>query len=105
MGVLTSVIGAAIAGAVSSAAAAGGGAALAAGAGALAAGVGAATALSKKGGGNTPTYNAEAEKRKAAMQEAEANKKRALSETRTIQTSALGHASGTQTQKKTLLGG
>lgn len=52
-----------------------------------------------------PTYDADAEKNKVAMQEAEANKRRALSETQTVRTSALGNASGTQTQKKTLLGG
>ena len=35
----------------------------------------------------------------------EANKKRILSETETIQTSALGNTGTTETKKKTLLGG
>ena len=58
-----------------------------------------------KGGGDTPAYNSEAEKRKAAEQEANANRKRALSETRTVQTSALGNTGNTAVQKKTVLGG
>ena len=53
----------------------------------------------------TPVYNADAEKKKAAMQEAEANRRRALSETDTVRTSALGNAGTTELKKKTLLGG
>ena len=53
----------------------------------------------------TPTFDANAEKKKAAMQEAEANRRRALSETDTVRTSALGNAGTTELKKKTLLGG
>lgn len=53
----------------------------------------------------TPTYNADKEKKKAAIQEANANRARALSETDTIQTTALGNVGTTETKKKTLLGG
>lgn len=53
----------------------------------------------------TPVYNADAENKKAAMQEAEANKKRVLAQTDTIKTSALGNTGVTETKKKTLLGG
>lgn len=51
------------------------------------------------------TFNADAEKKKAALQEAEANRKRALTETDTVKTSALGNTGTTETKKKTLLGG
>ncbi len=54
---------------------------------------------------NTPKFDAEAEKRKAAAQEAEANKKRVMGETDTIRTSALGNTGVTEVKKKTLLGG
>ena len=53
----------------------------------------------------TPVYDANAEKRKAANQEAEANRKRAMSESDTIRTTALGNTGTTETKKKTLLGG
>ena len=53
----------------------------------------------------TPTYNAEAEKKKSALQEANANRARVLAETDTIQTTALGNTGTTETKKKTLLGG
>lgn len=52
-----------------------------------------------------PVYNAQAEKQKAANQEAEANRKRVLAETDTIQTTALGNTGTTELKKKTLLGG
>lgn len=52
-----------------------------------------------------PTYDANAEKKKAATQEAEANKKRIMQESDTIKTTALGNAGTTETKKKTLLGG
>lgn len=52
-----------------------------------------------------PTFDANAEKKKAAMQEAEANKKRVLAETDTVRTTALGNTGTTETKKKTLLGG
>lgn len=54
---------------------------------------------------NVPVYNAQAEKQKAANQEANANRKRVLAETDTIQTTALGNAGTTELKKKTLLGG
>ena len=54
---------------------------------------------------NAPAYNLDAEKKKAAMQTAEANKKRVMSETNTVRTSALGNTGDTQVQKKTILGG
>lgn len=60
------------------------------------------------GGGhknNVPVYNAEKEKKKAAEQEAEANKRRVVEETDTIRTSALGNTGTTDVKKKTLLGG
>lgn len=50
-------------------------------------------------------FDAAKERQKAANQEAEANRKRALGETTTVQTSALGNTGGTQVQKKTILGG
>ena len=50
-------------------------------------------------------FNAEAENKKAALQEAEANRRRAMSETDTVQTTALGNAGQTELKKKTLLGG
>ena len=53
----------------------------------------------------TPVYNAQAEKQKAANQEAEANRRRVMSETDTVQTTALGNAGTTELKKKTLLGG
>lgn len=53
----------------------------------------------------TPVYNAKAEKQKAANQEAEANRRRVMSETDTVQTTALGNAGTTELKKKTLLGG
>jgi outer membrane protein OmpA-like peptidoglycan-associated protein len=53
----------------------------------------------------TPVYNAQAEKQKAAKQEAEANRRRVMSETDTVQTTALGNAGTTELKKKTLLGG
>lgn len=52
-----------------------------------------------------PVYNAQAEKQKAANQEANANRKRVLAETDTVQTTALGNAGTTELKKKTLLGG
>lgn len=52
-----------------------------------------------------PTFNKEAEEKKAAEQEAEANKRRIMSETDTIKTSALGNTGTTELKKKTLLGG
>lgn len=52
-----------------------------------------------------PVYNAKAEQKKAATQEAEANKRRILAETDTVQTTALGNAGTTELKKKTLLGG
>lgn len=54
---------------------------------------------------NVPVYNAQAEKQKAANQEANANRKRVLAETDTVQTTALGNVGTTETKKKTLLGG
>lgn len=54
---------------------------------------------------NVPVYNAQAEKQKAANQEAEANRRRVMSETNTVQTTALGNAGATELKKKTLLGG
>lgn len=54
---------------------------------------------------NVPVYNAKAEKQKAANQEAEANRRRVMSETDTVQTTALGNAGTTELKKKTLLGG
>lgn len=53
----------------------------------------------------TPVYNARVEKQKAANQEAEANRRRVMSETDTVQTTALGNAGTTELKKKTLLGG
>jgi hypothetical protein len=53
----------------------------------------------------TPAYDADAEKKKAAEQEANANRRRALGETNTQRTSALGNTEGTAIQKKTVLGG
>lgn len=53
----------------------------------------------------TPVYNAQAEQTKAANQEAEANRRRVMTETDTVQTSALGNPLLTETKKKTLLGG
>lgn len=53
----------------------------------------------------TPVYNAQAEKQKAANQEAEANRRRVMAETDTVQTTALGNAGTTELKKKTLLGG
>lgn len=53
----------------------------------------------------TPVYNAKAQKQKAANQEAEANRRRVMSETDTVQTTALGNAGTTELKKKTLLGG
>lgn len=55
----------------------------------------------------TPTFNADAQQKKIAMQEAEANKKRIMSETDTVHTTALGlgNTGTTETKKKTLLGG
>lgn len=53
----------------------------------------------------TPTYNADKEKQKAAMQEANANRARVMAETDTVQTTALGNTGTTETKKKTLLGG
>lgn len=50
-------------------------------------------------------FDAAKERQQAANQEAEANRKRALGETTTVQTSALGNTGGTQVQKKTILGG
>ena len=47
----------------------------------------------------------EAENKKAAMAEAEANRKRAAMQSDTIQTTALGNTEATATKKKTLLGG
>lgn len=52
-----------------------------------------------------PTFNADKENQKAANQEAEANKRRIMSETDTIKTSALGNTGTTELKKKTLLGG
>lgn len=52
-----------------------------------------------------PVYDANAEQKKAANQEAEANRKRVMSETQTVQTSALGNTGQTELKKKTLLGG
>jgi len=52
-----------------------------------------------------PTFNKEAEEKKAAEQAGEANKRRALAETDTIKTSALGNTGTTELKKKTLLGG
>ena len=108
MPILTA-IGAAITGGAltGGAAEAAGGAAVAAAGGALAGGAAGIVGAAKgaKGGGDTPAYNSEAEKRKAAEQEANANRKRALSETRTVQTSALGNTGNTAVQKKTVLGG
>lgn len=54
---------------------------------------------------NAPAYNLDAEKKKAANQEAAANRARVLSETDTIKTSALGNTGDTTTKKKTILGG
>lgn len=51
------------------------------------------------------TYDENAEKNKAAEQAANANKKRALEETETTMSSALGDVGTKQVQKKTLLGG
>lgn len=59
----------------------------------------------QKAAANVPVYNAQAEKQKAANQEANANRKRVLAETDTIQTTALGNAGTTELKKKTLLGG
>lgn len=53
----------------------------------------------------TPVYNAQAEQTKAANQEAEANRRRVMTETDTVQTSALGNTGTTELKKKTLLGG
>lgn len=70
---------------------------------------GAATSIvsATKGSNATPapTYNYKSEQLKAANQEANANRKRVMAETDTVQTSALGNTGTTQTQKKTLLGG
>lgn len=53
----------------------------------------------------TPVYSPKKETNKAANMAAAENKRRAMLETDTIKTSALGNVAGTQTQKKTLLGG
>lgn len=60
------------------------------------------------GGGKkskTPVFNADAQKKKAAEQEGEANKRRVMAESDTIRTSALGNTEPTVAKKKTLLGG
>lgn len=62
-------------------------------------------ANAKLAAANKAKYDAAAEKRRAAMAEAEANKRRVMDETNTVKTTALGNTGGTQTQKKTLLGG
>lgn len=54
---------------------------------------------------STPAYNAKKEKNRIANQEAEANRIRALGETDTTKTSALGNTGETQLKKKTVLGG
>ena len=79
---------------------------IAAGIAAAGAIAGGAVAASKKPKQTpAPTYNADKEKQKVANQEGEANRRRAMAETDTIKTSALGNTGTTQTQKKTLLGG
>lgn len=50
-------------------------------------------------------FNTEKKQKNVATQEGEANRRRVLMETDTVKTSALGNTTGTQTQKKTLLGG
>lgn len=74
-------------------------------AGAGASVIGAMQANKKPKTAPIPTFNANQQQKKIATQEAEANKKRILSESETIQTSALGNTQGTETKKKTLLGG
>ena len=69
------------------------------------AGTATSIAASHKGGNRAPSFNADAEKKKVANQEAEANKRRVMAETDTVKTTALGNTGTTQTQKKTLLGG
>ena len=74
-----------------------------------AAGIAVGSALSKGGGSESaqpqqPQYDAKAEENKAAQQAAEANKRRALAQTETTKTSALGETSSATTGKKTLLG-
>lgn len=54
---------------------------------------------------SAPAYNAKKEKNRIANQEAEANRIRALGETDTTKTSALGNTGETQLKKKTVLGG
>ena len=79
---------------------------IAAGAGVAGAAAGiAGTAIAAAKKDHTPKYDAQKEKMKAANQEAEANRRRAMMETETQKTSALGNTAGTQVQKKTVLGG
>lgn len=59
----------------------------------------------KKLAEKTPVYDEKKETMKAATTEAEANRKRALMDTDTVKTSALGNTGVTETKKKTLLGG
>lgn len=50
-------------------------------------------------------FDAKKETEKATEQEALANRRRVMSETNTIKTTALGNTGTTETKKKTLLGG
>ena len=59
----------------------------------------------KKLAEKTPVYDEKKEAMKAATTEAEANRKRALMDTDTVKTSALGNTGATEIKKKTLLGG
>ena len=53
----------------------------------------------------TPVYNEKKEMKKAGDMAAEQNRRRVMTETDTIKTSALGNTGTTNVQKKTLLGG
>lgn len=82
-----------------------GGAAVAGAAGALATGVtGIVNSAKKPKSAAAPVYDAEAEKRKAQEAASAQNKKRALEQTQTVNTSALGNT-GKVTTGKTVLGG